>query len=59
MARSLSVHPFRYPPDKNKDDNDGSYRAFVKHKYRVAYRVSENEIRILRIRSEKQEPLSY
>jgi plasmid stabilization system protein ParE len=59
ITKSLHQNPDRFPPDKYKDNNDGSYRAFNKYKYRVAYVIFENEIIILRVRSEKQEPLSY
>jgi len=59
QTASLATHPLRYPADKLKEDNYGSYRAFIKYHYRVAYRVLEGEIRILRVRSDKQEPLSY
>ena len=58
-AKSLSINPERFPLDKNKNDNDGSYRAFIKYKYRVAYRILDDEIKIFRVRSEKQEPLHY
>lgn len=59
IIRNLPSNPEHYPPDKYKLDNDGSYRAFEKHKYRVAYRVLEKEIRILRVRHTKMEPLEY
>jgi len=59
VAKSLCENPERFPLDKYKDDNDGSYRALNKHKYRVAYMILQNEIIILRVRSEKQEPLQY
>ncbi len=58
-TRKLSVNPERHAPDKYKYDNDGSYRAFEKHKYRIVYRIMENEIRILRVRHTKIEPFEY
>lgn len=51
--------PERYPADKYKKDNDGSYRAFETHSYRVAYRFTKSEIKILRIRHVRQEPKEY
>ena len=51
--------PEIYGPDKYKADNDGSYRAFEKHHYRIAYRFSKNIIRVLRIRHTSMEPLEY
>lgn len=55
----LPEHPTIYPPDKYKKNNPGNYRAFEKHAYRIAYRHTEKEIRILRIRHVKQEPRMY
>ncbi|MEM7551079.1 MAG: type II toxin-antitoxin system RelE/ParE family toxin [Bacteroidota bacterium] len=51
--------PERYPSDKYKKNNDGTYRAFETYSYRVAYRFSKSEIKILRIRHIKQEPKNY
>jgi plasmid stabilization system protein ParE len=53
------ANPEVYAPDKYKSDNDGSYRAFEKHHYRVAYRFTNNIIRVLRVRHTKMEPLEY
>jgi plasmid stabilization system protein ParE len=58
-ALKASPNPEIYGPDKYKIDNDGSYRAFEKHRYRVAYRFSKNIIRVLRIRHTSMEPLEY
>jgi len=52
-------NPEVYAPDKYKINNDGSYRAFEKHRYRVAYRFTKNIIRVLRIRHTSLEPLEY
>jgi plasmid stabilization system protein ParE len=52
-------NPEVYGPDKYKIENDGSYRAFEKHHYRIAYRFSKNIIRVLRIRHTSMEPLEY
>jgi plasmid stabilization system protein ParE len=59
LTKELAEQPGKYHPDKYKLPNDGSYRAFEKYKYRVAYRVMENEIRILRIRHTSMEPKQY
>jgi plasmid stabilization system protein ParE len=58
-TRGLVDHPEKYPRDKFKKDNPGNYRAFEKYSYRVAYRHTEKEIKILRIRHVKQEPQEY
>jgi hypothetical protein len=34
-------NPGFYGPDKYKADNDGSYRAFEKHSYRIVYRYTK------------------
>jgi plasmid stabilization system protein ParE len=54
-----SLNPERFPPDKYKLDNLGNFRCFTVHKYRVSFKVSRNEIRILRIRHVKQKPESF
>ncbi len=55
----LSLNPSKYPPDKFKKNNPGNYRAFEKYSYRIAYKHTEKEIRILRMRHTKQEPKEY
>ncbi|UXP33104.1 type II toxin-antitoxin system RelE/ParE family toxin [Reichenbachiella agarivorans] len=55
----IQEQPERYPPDKFKSENKGDHRAFETHSYRVAYRVTDTQIRILRIRHVKQEPKPY
>lgn len=55
----LIQYPERYPPDKFRKDNPGSYRAFEIMSFRVAYKLTPKEIRILRIRHVKQEPKEY
>jgi plasmid stabilization system protein ParE len=58
-AEKAIKNPEYYPPDKYKNNNDGSYRAFEKHHYRIAYKFSKKVIRILRIRHTKMEPKIY
>jgi plasmid stabilization system protein ParE len=55
----LVKNPEKYPPDKFKTNNNGNYRAFETHSYRVSYRHTETAIRILRIRHVKQKPREY
>lgn len=52
-------NPEFYSPDKYKINNDGSYRAFEKHRYRIVYRFTKNIIRVLRVRHTKMEPKSF
>jgi plasmid stabilization system protein ParE len=56
---SLSHHPEKYNPDKYKTGNDGSFRAFELHHYRISYRYIKAEIRVIRIRHTKMNPLEY
>jgi plasmid stabilization system protein ParE len=55
----LLRHPERYSPDKYKTENDGSFRAFELHRYRISYRYKHPEIRIVRIRHTKMNPLEF
>ena len=59
IAESLSVNPTIFPPDRFKKNNPGNYRAFEKHNYRISYKHTDREIRILRIRHTSREPLEY
>src|SRR5215475_10037986 len=55
----LLASPERYPLDKYKLANNGEYRAFELHRLRVAYYVSNDVIRILRVRHTSREPKEY
>ena len=55
----LTAHPEKYNPDKYHVNNDGSFRAFELHRYRVSYRYTKNAIRIIRIRHTKRNPKNY
>ena len=55
----LPENPEKYSPDRFKKNNRGNYRAFEKHSLRVAYKITNKEIKILRIRHVKQEPMNY
>ena len=58
-AEKAMVSPQLYPIDKYKENNDGSYRAFEKHKYRISYRIKKNIILVLQIRHTKMKPKIY
>lgn len=58
-VEELIKDPEKYPPDKFKADNNGNYRAFETHSYRISYRYTDSAIRILRIRHVKQKPKEY
>lgn len=44
----LLKYPEKYSPDKYKTNNNGSFRAFELHHYRISYRYKDNKIRIIR-----------
>ena len=55
----LIINPEIYEQDRFKKENDGNYRAFEKFNYRIVYRITETQIRILRVRHTSREPLKY
>jgi len=55
----LKSFPQLYPTDRFKINNPGNYRAFEKHRYRIAYTILDREIQILRVRHTSREPLEY
>ncbi|MBI2731698.1 MAG: type II toxin-antitoxin system RelE/ParE family toxin [Sphingobacteriales bacterium] len=57
--KNLGLHTDKYPADKFKMDNDGSFRAFELYHYRISYRLFKNEVRIIRLRHTKRNPKSY
>jgi plasmid stabilization system protein ParE len=58
--KSLPKNPERHNQDKYRMKNeDGCYRAFEVYKYRITYHISAEEIRIIRIRHTKMNPLEY
>lgn len=57
--KTLIKNPERHAPDKYRIDNNGSYRAFEIYKYRITYHIGSSEIRIIRIRHTKMNPLEY
>jgi plasmid stabilization system protein ParE len=62
ILKSLSGlinNPEKYPPDKYRTGNDGSYRAFEMYKFRITYHIPSTEIRVLRIRHTRMNPIIY
>lgn len=55
----IPENPVRYPADKYRVDNDGNYRAFEIYRFRIAYFIEIDRIRIIRVRHTSQEPLDY
>jgi len=57
--KNLPNAPKAFEEDSLKMNNDGSYRRFFVYSYRIAYRITEDAILILRIRHTSREPLEY
>ena len=57
--KEIPNHPSKYRVDKYKNNNDGSYKYFEIYHYRIAFRITEEVVKIMRIRSTHQEPLGY
>jgi len=52
-------HPEIQPLDKYKKKNNGSYRAYELHRYRITYKVAAKGINIVRIRHTSRQPKMY
>lgn len=59
LTDQLSLQPEMFPPDKFKKNNDGSWRAFEKHRYRISYRITRLEVRVVRMRHASRTPRQY
>ena len=59
LADKLTNQPEMFPPDKFKQNNDNSWRAFEKFHFRISYRITPEEIRIVRMRHTSRSPLQY
>lgn len=58
-TRKLVDNPEMYPLDKYRKNNDGSFRAYELHHFRIAYRLKDKEIIIVRIRHISRKPKIY
>ncbi|MDQ2864181.1 MAG: type II toxin-antitoxin system RelE/ParE family toxin, partial [Bacteroidota bacterium] len=59
LTINLVNHPEKYPLDRFKKNNDGSFRAFEIHHYRISYRILKSQIIIVRLRHTSMSPLLY
>ena len=59
LTIELPKHPDKYPLDKFKTDNDGTWRAFEIYHYRISYRILKDQIRIVRLRHTSMSPQNY
>ncbi|WP_445710307.1 type II toxin-antitoxin system RelE/ParE family toxin [Flavobacterium sp.] len=59
LTEGLSKDYEIYDVDKFKSSNDGSYRALEEYNYRISYRITSNQIRILKVRHTSRNPKLY
>lgn len=58
-VENIVKYPEKHKIDQYKKDNDGTYRAFEKHHFRISYRNENQIIRILRVRHTKMNPKKH
>ena len=58
-TRELLSNPEKHPPDKYRINNDGTFRAYELHRFRISYKISKGEIIIVRVRHTKMKPQLY
>lgn len=56
LSTEAAMH---HPIDKYRSGNNDNYRAYEMHHYRIAYFISEEYIRIVRMRHTSMEPKEY
>lgn len=60
LSIDITQHnPEFYRPDKYKKQNDGTYRAYEKHHYRISYRFDNGVVRVLRVRHTSRKTRNY
>lgn len=59
ISITLPRNPEKYPLDKLKKNNDGTWRVFEKHHYRVSYKITPDVIRIVRLRHTSRSPTNF
>ena len=58
-AEILKTQPLINKIDDLKINNDGSYRFYEIYSFRVSYKISKENIRILRIRHGRRKPIGF
>ena len=58
-TRLLATGKEIYKADELKEDNKGSYRAYIIYSYRITYKIETDTIQILRVRHTSREPLKH
>lgn len=59
LSMELPKNPERFPLDKYRRNNDGTFRVFEIYSYRVSYRVTKYHILIVRLRHTSMTPSLY
>ena len=59
LSLELPKNPERFPLDKYRRNNDGTFRAFELHRYRISYRIMTEYILIVRFRHTSMNPSFY
>ncbi|HTG67513.1 MAG TPA: type II toxin-antitoxin system RelE/ParE family toxin [Flavobacterium sp.] len=55
----LKSKPEIYKLDPKKDNNDGSFRVYFVYDYMISYRITPENIQILRIRHTSRKPKNF
>lgn len=55
----LKTSPTIYKADKQKANNDGSFRVYSVYDYGISYQITEEIIYILRVRHNAQKPQKH
>ncbi len=58
-TRQLETQPTRYPLDKHRLKNDGTFRALILHRYMISYQVTEEYIIIVRVKHASMNDLEF
>ncbi len=59
QVNSIKKNPLIFEVDHLKLNNEGSFRSTTIYNYRITYKISKNQIFILRVRHTSREPLEY
>ncbi|WP_035648637.1 type II toxin-antitoxin system RelE/ParE family toxin [Flavobacterium sp. ASV13] len=55
----LKTQPEVYKTDKQKTNNDGSFRVYSVYDYTISYQITEDFIHILRVRHSARKPKKH
>ncbi|TPG43911.1 type II toxin-antitoxin system RelE/ParE family toxin [Flavobacterium pectinovorum] len=55
----LKTQPEIYKPDKQKINNDGTFRVYAVYNYTISYQITQQNIYILRVRHNAQKPRKH